>query len=71
MWQFLTGAVADGAAAEVPEGAEALVVARVSAAGARGRGVAARCLGDRHRRAQTQVPAGGRRLIQVLSGGKV
>ena len=67
----LTGAFPDGAAAEVTGGAEALVVARVGAARARGHGVAARRLWVRHRRARAQVPAGGRGLIQVLSGGEV
>ena len=73
---LLTCAVADGAAAKVSGGAEALVVARVGAARARGSGVAARGprprLRVRHqRRARAQVPAGGRGLIQVLSGGEV
>ena len=67
----LTGAFSDGAAAELTGGAEALVVARVGAARARGRGVAAGRLWVRHRRARAQVPAGGRSLVQVLSGGEV
>ena len=67
----LTGAFPDGAAAEVTGGAEALVVARVGAARARGHGVAAGRLWVRHRRARAEVPAGGRGLIQVLSGGEV
>ena len=74
-----TGAFSDGAAAEVTGGAEALVVARVGAARARGRGVAAGSgsgglRGRRHHhhgRARAQVPAGGRGLVQVLSGREV
>ena len=68
----LTGAVADGASAELSERAEALVVARVGAARARGRGVAARSrMRVRRRRARAQVPARRRRLGKVMSLGEV
>ena len=73
---LLTCAVADRSAAKVSLGAEAVVVARVSAAGARGRRVAARRRRVRRRRqrggrARAQVPAGRRRLVQVLPGREV
>ena len=63
----------DGAAAEVPERAEALVVARVGAARARGRGVAARrrVRVRRRRRARAEVPARRRRLRKVMPMGEV
>ena len=71
---FLTGAVTDGAAAEVSGRAEALVVAGVGAARARGRGVAARRrvrARRRRRRARAEVPARRRRLRKVMSVGEV
>ena len=70
---FLTAAVTDGAAAEVSERAEALVVAGVGAARARGRGVTARrrVRVRRRRRARAEVPARRRRLRKVMSVGEV
>ena len=63
----------DGAAAEVSERAEALVVAGVGAARACGRGVTAahRVRVRRRRRARAEVPARRRRLRKVMPVGEV